>query len=118
MKTRMASGDSGRSVDEYDDAIARAGRWLKAQQRPDGSSGEGLPLWAYYTQPMAFRAAGEALSATRCISFTKARFMGRRGALDVNREGIEGITYAPAWTVVNAQMWDRLDVSYPVSDWI
>jgi hypothetical protein len=118
MKTNMTRDRRELSTSDYDRAIALAGRWLKSQQREDGSSGEDLPLWAYYTQPMAFRAVGEPVAAAKCLTFMKEAFLNAKGALNVKRDGLEGITYAPAWAVVNAQMWDRYDISYPVSGWV
>ncbi len=105
-------------MSDYDLAIARAGRWLKSQQREDGSSGDNLPLWAYYTQPMAFRAVGEPRCAARTLSFIEKAFLKEDGRLEHDRGAVEGIVYAPSWTAVNSQMWDRFDISYPVSEWI
>jgi hypothetical protein len=118
MKTRTIGGQTGRSIAEYDEAIAKAGRWLRAQQRTDGSSGDGLSVWAYYTQPMALRAVGEPKAANRCLSFTKKEFLDAKGTLKVSRDGVEGIAYAPAWAVINSHMWERFEISYPIVDWI
>jgi hypothetical protein len=108
----------GRPTSDYDQAITRAGNWLRSQQRPDGSSGDNLPLWAYYTQPMAFRAAGATKFAVRTLDYIKRQFLKENGVLKHERGGVEGVTYAPSWTTVSAQMWDRFDISYPVSEWI
>jgi hypothetical protein len=67
---------------------------------------------------MAFRAMGEPVAANRCLSFIKRTFLRPKGVLDVKRDGLEGITYAPGWLTVNAHMWDRFDISYPVIDWV
>jgi hypothetical protein len=118
MPTKASSDLPGLPVEDYDRAISRAGKWLTSQQRPDGSSGDGQTIWAYYTQPMAFRAVGQPRAAMRCLSFTRKEFIHGDGVPQVKREGVEGITYAPAWMVVNSHMWDRFEVSYPTVEWI
>ncbi|MDA4123070.1 MAG: hypothetical protein OK456_07825 [Thaumarchaeota archaeon] len=117
MKTVLQS-DEGRPVADYVRTLERAGTWLTSQQRSDGSSGDGLSLWAYYTQPMALRATGHPAAANRCLQHIKDKFLLEKGTMDVKRDGLEGIAYAPGWTVVNAHQWERFDISFPVSSWI
>jgi hypothetical protein len=116
--------DGGRPISDYDEAIARAGRWLKSQQTENGSSGENLPLWAYYTQPMAFRAMGEPGYAARTLSYIRNEFLKEDGLLHHNRGGVEGVVYAPlddgqrpyVGQVRHLFSGERMDTSVPGSE--
>lgn len=108
---------TGRPIKDYDNAIKNAHLWLKSQQKPNGLVEEDIPLWGYYTQPFAFHAMGDPVSANRCLNFIKNRFLKEGGFLQHEAKGV-GSTYAPAWTVVSSHLWERFDISYPVSEWI
>jgi len=109
---------SGRPMEDYDDAIKKAHVWLKSQQKPDGSVERDTPLGGYYTQPMAFRAMGDPVSANRCLDLIRRQFLKEDGFLQHEKDVDDGLAYVPSWTIISSHMWDRFDISYPVSKWI
>lgn len=110
----------------YEQAADRAGGWLAARLRDDGSYGpEADDLACYYKSPYLFQLSGRAREAARLLTFIRGRFM--RPDHDFatsadhksdNAAFTEYWAYPNGWLAIAAQRMGRFDVAYPAFEYL
>jgi hypothetical protein len=112
------------TVEDYDEAIEKAGRFLRTRQNTDGSVKGIKPdtFWGYYTQPLALRGTGSSEDwsrANRCIDYIKKTFLNSDGSFKLvteprwKKKVVAGDLYAATYMIHGASLWERFDVAGP-----
>jgi hypothetical protein len=117
------------SIQDYDRALEKAGRFIRGLQNPDGSVKGINPdtFWGYYSQPLGLRGLGSPEDwnrANRCVDYIKRRFLNPDGSIELVTESrwkekvISGDLYAAAFLIHGAAVWERFDVAGPMINYL
>ena len=110
--------DRAAARDRYSRALGRAGRFLRARQRADGSTAGARSIWGYYSQPLALLSGGSTEDwscANRCLDFVRQGFVTAAGAIRVEPLPYVGDLYVYPYLIRGAAIWGRSDLAVPLA---